>query len=96
MFNSVPKGKFNLEVCTNISCMLRGCYDIIKYISEKLNISPGETTPDGMFTLNEVQCLGSCGTAPAMQVNDHYEENLNKEKIDKIIESLSMKTDKNP
>jgi NADH:ubiquinone oxidoreductase subunit E len=49
-----------------------------------------------MFTLNEVECLGSCGTAPAMQVNDHYEENLNKEKIDKIIESLSMKTDKNP
>ncbi|MGA2667480.1 MAG: NADH-quinone oxidoreductase subunit NuoE [Ignavibacteria bacterium] len=96
MLNSVPKGKFHLEVCTNISCMLRGSYDILKYISEKLNISSGETTPDGMFTLNEVECLGSCGTAPAMQVNDHYEENLNKEKIDKIIESLSMKTDKNP
>lgn len=89
MFNSKPVGKNHLQVCTNVSCMLRGGYNILDYISQKLNIKLGETTEDQMFTLSEAECLGSCGTAPMMQVNDYYEENLTKERIDKIISELS-------
>jgi NADH-quinone oxidoreductase subunit E len=89
MFNKTTLGKNHLQVCTNVSCMLRGGYDVLDYISKKLNIKPGETTKDNKFTLNEVECLGSCGTAPMMQVNNYYEEDLSKEKIDKIINELS-------
>jgi NADH-quinone oxidoreductase E subunit len=89
MYNKKPVGKYHLQVCTNISCMLCGAYDILDYISNKLNINPGETTSDGKFTLSEVECLGSCGTAPMMQVNNYYEENLTKDKLDSLIEKLS-------
>lgn len=89
MYNEKPVGKHHLQVCTNISCMLRGSYNVLDYISSKLGISPGETTQDKQFTLSEAECLGSCGTAPMMQVNNFYEENLTKEKVDKIIEKLS-------
>lgn len=89
MYNRKPVGKHHIQVCTNISCMLRGGYNVLDYISEKLNIKTGETTPDNMFTISEVECLGSCGTAPMMQVNNYYEENLTKEKIDKILSELS-------
>jgi NADH-quinone oxidoreductase E subunit len=89
MYNRKPVGKNHLQVCTNVSCMLRGSYDVLDYISSKLNIKPGETTGDNKFTLSEAECLGSCGTAPMMQVNDYYEENLSKERIDKIISELS-------
>lgn len=90
MYNKRPIGKNHIQVCTNISCMLRGGYDVLDYISKKLDIKPGKTTSDNKFTLSEVECLGSCGTAPMMQVNDHYEENLNHERIDKIISELSI------
>lgn len=89
MYNKNPVGKYHLQVCTNVSCMLKGGYDIIKYISQKLNIKPGETGEDGKFTLTEAECLGSCGTAPMMQVNNYFEENLTEEKIDKLISGLS-------
>ncbi|MCX7878169.1 MAG: NADH-quinone oxidoreductase subunit NuoE [Ignavibacteria bacterium] len=89
MYNKKPVGTYHLQVCTNISCMLCGGYDVLDYISNKLNIKPGETTSDGKFTLSEVECLGSCGTAPMMQVNNYYEENLTKEKIDQLLEKLS-------
>lgn len=89
MYNKKPVGKYHLQVCTNISCMLCGGYDVLDYISAKLNIKPGETTDDNKFTLTEVECLGSCGTAPMMQVNNYYEENLTKEKIDHLLEKLS-------
>ncbi len=89
MYNRKPVGKHHLQVCTNVSCMLKGSYDVLDYISSKLNIKPGETTGDNKFTLSEAECLGSCGTAPMMQVNDYYEENLSKERIDKIISELS-------
>lgn len=89
MYNRKPVGKYHLQVCTNVSCMLRGSYDVLDYISSKLNIKPGETTDDNKFTLSEAECLGSCGTAPMMQINDYYEENLSKERIDKIISELS-------
>ncbi len=89
MYNKKPVGKYHLQVCTNVSCMLCGGYDVVDYISDKLNIGIGETTPDGQFTLIEAECLGSCGTAPMMQVNNYYEENLSKDKIDSILEKLS-------
>jgi NADH-quinone oxidoreductase E subunit len=91
MYNKKPVGKYHLQVCTNISCMLCGGYDVVDYLSQKLNINVGETTADNIFTLSEAECLGSCGTAPMMQVNDFYEEDLSKEKIDKIISDLSKK-----
>jgi NADH-quinone oxidoreductase E subunit len=89
MYNKKPVGKYHLQICTNISCMLCGGYDVLDYISSKLDIRTGETTPDQQFTLSEAECLGSCGTAPMMQVNNYYEENLTKEKIDTILEKLS-------
>lgn len=89
MFNDKPRGKYHLQICTNVSCMLRGGYELFKYASEKLKIKNNETTEDGMFTIEEVECLGSCGTAPMMQVNNkEYFENLSVEKFEKIIENF--------
>jgi NADH-quinone oxidoreductase E subunit len=85
MLNQKPVGKYHLQVCRNVSCSLLGAFHLIEYISGKLDIEPGETTPDGRFTLSLVECLGSCGTAPVMQVNDDYIENLTEEKIDGIL-----------
>jgi len=82
MFNKKPRGKFHLQVCTNISCMLRGGYELFKYIEDKLKSGDND-----LFTVEEVECLGSCATAPMMQVNNReFYENLNREKVDEIIE----------
>lgn len=86
MFNLKPVGKCVLEVCRTSSCWLNGANEMIAYIEKKLGIKEGETTPDGMFTLKTVECLGSCGTAPMMQCGASYHENLTYEKIDQIIE----------
>ncbi|MGC8750084.1 NADH-quinone oxidoreductase subunit NuoE [Hydrotalea sp.] len=86
MFNTQPVGKYMFEVCQTGPCMLNGSDDIIAYIKEKLGINIGETTPDGMFTLKTVECLGACGYAPMMQLGKHYREHLTKEKVDAIIE----------
>lgn len=86
MYNLKPIGKYMFEVCQTGPCMLRGCDDIIAYIGEKLNIKPGETTSDGLFTLKTVECLGACGYAPMMQLGKHFKEHLTKEKVDAIIE----------
>jgi len=88
MFNKKPVGKYHIQVCTNVSCQLLGSEKISDYICKKLNIKVGNTTPDNKFTINEVECLGSCGTAPMMQVNDDYHENLTTEKIDKLLQEL--------
>ncbi len=88
MFNKKPVGRHHIQVCTNLSCSLLGAEHIVEYISRKLCIGVGETTPDGRFTLTTVECLGSCGTAPMMQVNDRYHENLTEEKIDEILDGL--------
>ena len=89
MFNKKPRGKYHLQICTNVSCMLRGGYELFKHASDKLGIGNNETTADGMFTIEEVECLGSCGTAPMMQVNNReYYENLDAEKFSKIIENF--------
>jgi NADH-quinone oxidoreductase E subunit len=93
MYNSKPAGKYHLQVCTNVSCMLNGAYEVLDYIADKLKIKPGETTADEKFTISEVECLGSCGTAPMMQVNNYFEENLTEEKIDGILGNLSAAKD---
>lgn len=81
-------GRYNLQVCTNISCMLRGGEEILDYCSKRLGIGHKQTTPDGLFSLEEVECLGACCGAPAMQVNYDYYENLTPEKADLLIERL--------
>ena len=83
------KGKFVLDVCTCFSCQVMGGYDILHYLEEKLGVHKGETTDDGMFTVEEVECLGCCGSAPMLQVtNGPYVHNLTEEKIDALIEDL--------
>jgi NADH-quinone oxidoreductase subunit E len=84
-------GKYWIRVCDNLSCSLMGAESIIQYLEEKLKIKVGQTTPDGLFTLSTEECLGSCGTAPMMMVNEEFHENLTREKIDKLIEELSGK-----
>ncbi len=89
MFNRRPVGKYLVQVCTNISCSLLGAAHIVEHLKGKLGIEVGETTADGLFTLLEVECLGSCGTAPMMQVNDTYYENLTAERVDEILTELA-------
>lgn len=86
MFNLKPVGKCTIEVCRTSSCWLLGAEDVISHLEKKLNIKTGQTTPDGMFSLKGVECLGSCGTAPMMQVGADYYENLNLEKVDQLLE----------
>jgi NADH-quinone oxidoreductase E subunit len=88
MFHSKPKGKYLIEVCTNISCMICNSEMILNTLQKKLGIKTGETTPDDKFTLLEVECLGSCGSAPVMSINDHYYDNLTEQKINDVIETL--------
>jgi len=91
MFPKEPVGKYLIQVCHNISCALLGADSLISYLEEKLAIKKGETTPDNLFTLISVECLGSCTTAPMMQINDEFYENLTHEKVDKILEELRRK-----
>ena len=86
MYNLKPVGRYMFEVCQTGPCMVSGCDDIIEYIGQKLNIKPGQTTADGMFTLKTVECLGACGYAPMMQMGKFYKEHLTKEKVDAIID----------
>ena len=81
-------GKYLLQVCSTLPCALRGCRDIQLRLEEKLGIEAGETTEDGLFTLKKVECLGSCDTAPVVQVNEKYHENLDIEELDKLLETL--------
>ncbi len=88
MLHKAPVGKYVLQVCTNISCLLCNSEVILTHLQKRLGIKPGETTPDRKFTLLEVECLASCGTAPVIQINDDYHENLTPEKLDRILDSL--------
>src|SRR5215210_1140440 len=83
MYNLKPVGKFVFEVCQTGPCMLNGSDQIIDYIKQKLNISIGETTEDGLFTLKTVECLGACGYAPMMQLGKNFREHLTPEKVDR-------------
>jgi NADH-quinone oxidoreductase subunit E len=88
MLFKAPVGKYVLQVCTNISCLLCNSDGIMDHLKKRLGIKPGETTPDRKFTLLEVECLASCGTAPVIQINDEYHENLTPEKLDQILDGL--------
>lgn len=88
MFFVNPVGRHVLDVCTNISCMLHDAEHILEHCKKRLKIDLNQTTPDGRFTLREVECLGACANAPAMQVGKKYYENLTPEKIDATLEEL--------
>ncbi|UCE64908.1 MAG: NAD(P)H-dependent oxidoreductase subunit E [Candidatus Zixiibacteriota bacterium] len=84
-------GRYHIQVCRTLSCYLRGSEELVEYLIEKLNIKMGGITEDGLFSLTEVECLGSCGTAPMMQINDTYYENLDRAKVDSILNELRKK-----
>lgn len=88
MLNREPVGKYHIQVCSNLTCSLLGSEKLIDYLKEKLRIEPGQTTKDKKFTLSMVECLGACEQAPCMMVNFDYYGNLDKKKIDKILDGL--------
>lgn len=88
MYEHEPVGKYVVQVCCNLSCSLLGAESILEHLKKKLNLNVRETTPDKRFTLKTVECLGSCGTAPVVQINDDYHENLTLEKLEEILKNL--------
>lgn len=86
MYKLAPCGKHTINVCTNISCKLRGSQEIVQHLETKLGIKTGQTTVDKQFTLKSVECLGACVGAPMMQINKDYHENLSPDKVDQILE----------
>lgn len=88
MYFKKPMGKYHIQVCTNVSCMLRGGEEIFHFISEKLGISNGEVTPDGLFSLEEVECMGACGGAPMIAVNEDYYENIDINFVENLLNKL--------
>ena len=88
MYELAPVGKHKLNVCTNVSCMLNGAYELLSYIETKLDVKPGQTTKDGRITLKEVECQGACCGSPMLEVDKIFYENLTIEKINQIIDSL--------
>lgn len=88
MYELKPVGRHKICLCTNVSCMICGSDDIYGYLQKKLGIGFGEITPDGRFSLKEVECLGACGGAPMMQIHNQYYENLTPERIDEILAGL--------
>jgi NADH-quinone oxidoreductase subunit E len=87
-----PVGRYNICVCTNLSCSLRHSQEMVDHLQKRLNIGFGETTPDGQFSLEEVECLGACIAAPVMQIGKKYHERLTPEKIDRILDELGSET----
>ena len=87
MLITKPRGKYNVQVCRNICCMLRGADDIIAYVKQRLGVGHKETTTDRMFSFEEVECIGACSWAPAMQVNYDFHENLTAERVDEVLEA---------
>lgn len=89
MINQEPVGRYKIQVCDSLPCLIEGAGEIVNYIENRLNIENGETTPDDLFTLETVECLGSCGSAPMCQVNDGpYHENLTPDDVDDLIDRL--------
>jgi NADH-quinone oxidoreductase E subunit len=91
MYQKNKPGKYHLQVCQTIACLLAGSEEIKKTIERVLDLKPGQTTPDGQFSYQTVECLASCHTAPCMQVNDDYHENLTPESTEKLIAELRKK-----
>lgn len=88
MLHMKPMGRHHIQVCRTLPCALQGAEKVLDFLKKRLAIDLGETTPDGKFTLSVVECLASCGSAPVLQINDDYYENLSEEKIEKILEFL--------
>ena len=91
MLTTKPRGKYNVQVCTNIACMLRGGEEILHHCKKKLGIDHKGTTEDGLFSLEEVECIGACSWAPAVQVNYDFHENLTIEKMDQVLDEYKKK-----
>jgi NADH-quinone oxidoreductase subunit E len=85
MLRTAPAGKYNVQVCTNISCMLRGGFELLDHCKHTLNIGHKQTTPDGLFSLEEVECIGACCWAPAVQVNYDFHDDLTPAKMDAVL-----------
>ena len=91
MLTTKPRGKYNVQVCTNIACLLRGGEELLEHCEKKLGIRHKGTTADGLFSLEEVECIGACSWAPAVQVNYDFHENLTTEKMDGVLEQYRTK-----
>jgi NADH-quinone oxidoreductase subunit E len=91
LLTTKPRGKYNVQVCTNIACMLRGAEELFTHCKKKLGIGHKGTTPDGIFTLEEVECIGACCWAPAIQVNYVFHENLTPEKLNDVLDQYKSK-----
>jgi NADH-quinone oxidoreductase subunit E len=91
MLTTQPRGKYNVQVCTNIACMLRGGEELLKHCEKRLGVGHKGTTSDGLFALEEVECIGACSWAPAAQVNYDFHENLTVEKMDRVLEGYAKK-----
>jgi len=87
-FRRAPIGRWHLQACRNLSCSMRGAEGAIEHLGRKLGIEPGQTTADGRFTLSTVECLGSCGSAPVVMVNEAYHENMSTARLDALLEEL--------
>jgi NADH-quinone oxidoreductase subunit E len=94
MLHTKPMGKFNVQVCTNICCMLRGGNELFEHCRKRLGIGHKGTTTDGVFSLEEVECIGACSWAPAVQINYDFHENLTPESMDKILDEYREKVGK--
>jgi NADH-quinone oxidoreductase E subunit len=88
MFQRQPTGRHHIEVCTNVSCMLRGSKKIMEHLEQRLGVKCGETTPDKKVTLSETECMGACGYAPMLAIGEEYHEHLTAEKVDRLLEGL--------
>ena len=88
-FRRAPIGRWHLQACRNLSCTMRGAEGVLEQLGERLGIAPGETTADGRFSLSTCECLGSCGTAPVVMVNETYHENMTPERLDALLERLA-------
>jgi NADH-quinone oxidoreductase subunit E len=91
LLTTKPRGKYNVQVCTNIACMLCGGEELFAHCKKKLGIGHKQTTQDSLFTLEEVECIGACSWAPAIQVNYDFHENLTPEKLDKVLDDYKKK-----
>jgi len=92
MLHTKPVGKYHIQVCTNISCQLRGAEELFDHCSKKLGVGHKQKTADGVFSLEEVECIGACSWAPAIQVNYDFHENLTPEKMDRVLEEYKAKS----
>jgi NADH-quinone oxidoreductase subunit E len=93
MFNKKPVGKVHYQLCGNIGCWLNGSDKLMDHMEKRLKIKHGQTTPDGKYTLSKVECLGACGSGPVLQVNEDYNENLDVEKLDQLMDDVFKKID---